>query len=176
MIEALSPDRFHDLVAGYGADPERWPAERRGGAVSCLVESGAARAAWRDAAELDSELDSVPPKATSSDLMEKVIAIGGAAAERKADKSANTLRYVVPYAAAAAIALIVGLAVPSPFRAGTDASLDTQTAATVPLTSEEPGDDLAALALVDGDTFADETGVSNGAVNGESLLSALPLL
>ena len=27
MIDALSIDRFHDLVASYGADPDRWPAE-----------------------------------------------------------------------------------------------------------------------------------------------------
>ena len=44
MIDDLSIDRFHDLVASYGADPDRWPAELRGNAVSCLVESEAARA------------------------------------------------------------------------------------------------------------------------------------
>ena len=176
MIDPLPLGRFLDLVASYGADPDRWPAGRRSGAVACLVESEAARAAWRDAAELDTDLDSVFGMETSSELIEKVTAIGGALQERNAGRLAGVLRYAVPYAAAAAIALVVGLAAPSPFRDGTGSSLQDQIAVSEPSFTSESDDGLTALALVDLGTLGDDESDSDDVLSDGSSLADLPLL
>ncbi len=169
MTDPLAIDRFHHLVAAYGADLDRWPADQRGGAVACLVESETARMAWRDAAELDDDLDSVAGLAAPTELMEKVVAIGGASQKPNAGILGGAMRYIVPYAAAAAIALIVGLAVPSPFRDGTGTSLQNEIALNEPSNTSEINGGLTDLALVDG-------GDSGNALSDESSLADLPLL
>ena len=176
MIDPLPLDRLHDLVASYGANPERWPADQLSGAVACLIESEAGRAAWRDAAALDADLDNVAGQETSPELMEKVMAIGGTSEEPNAGMSAGVLRYVVPYAAAAAIALVVGLAVPSPFRVGTGTSQLADIAVSEPSNSTGIDDGLTALALVDVGIFDDDENDSDNAFNTGSLLADLPLL
>jgi hypothetical protein len=169
MIDALPLDRFHDLVAAYGANPDRWPADQRPGAVACLVESEAAREAWRDAAELDVDLDGVAGFETPPELVEKVMAIGGASQKPHTGILGGALRYVVPYAAAAAIALIVGLAAPSPFRDGTGTSAQDEIALSEPSNTSEINGGLTDLALVDG-------GDSGVTLSDESSLADLPLL
>ena len=176
MIDALSIDRFHELVASYGADPGRWPAELRGRAVGCLVESEAARVAWREADDLDTDLDLVTSLDTAPELAESVLAI----ADRPgASASTKFIRQVIPYAAAAAIALVVGLAVPSPFRDTTGTALQDEVAVSEPEIVDDRSDNddiLTTLALVDTSAIADDESSTGDAVSDVSPLSQLPLL
>ncbi len=178
MIESLSIDRFLDLVAGYGADPDRWPAEQRGSAVGCLVESETARAAWRDAAGLDADLDSVPGLDMSPELVESVLAIADVGEKQYPGILTGAMRLALPYAAAAAIALVVGLSVPSPFRDAPGVTLQDEIAASETVIVDDTvdsGNGLTALALVDATVFADdETG--EVFLGDDNPLSELPLL
>ena len=168
MTDALPLEGFYDLVASYGADPDRWPAEARRGAVRCLVESGSARAAWREACELDAALDVVPAAHVSSELVQRTTAIG----------DAGILPGVVPYAAAAAIALIVGLAVPSPFRDGATPPTPVIAPEIASAPVAETPVDLTALALVDANGFADSDDITadDAGAGAGGLLADLPLL
>jgi hypothetical protein len=176
MTDALPNERFQDLVASYGADPDHWPDDLRGGAVRALVESELAREAWRDAADLDAALDSVAGQDLSPDLVENVLAIGANTGKRTPGKFSNISRHAAPYAAAAAIALVVGLAVPSPFRGAPDAGLRTEIAVIEPVIAEETGDSLAALALVDVSSFADDEADGTDTLSDEITLAGIPLL
>lgn len=176
MIDALSIDRFHDLVAGYGADPDRWPANQRSAAIRSIADCEAARTAWRDAAALDADLDTLPGVDMSPELAEKVIAIAKTPERPTNDILSGAARHALPYAAAAAIALVIGLNVPSPFRDATGTALQTGTASTEPVIIEETNDDLTTLALVDVRTFADDNNVIDDAEGDENELSGLPLL
>ncbi len=178
MIDALSIDRFNDLVASYGADPDKWPAELRGCAVASLVASETARAAWRDAAVLDGDLDSLLGLETSPEAVETVLAIAEAPAVQDGGKTAGLVRQFLPYAAAAAIALVVGLSAPSPFRNATEVVLVNQAAITVPTTDADTvdsDDGLTTLALVDVSTFADNEADTAEVSDDEITLSSLPL-
>ena len=176
MIDALPIDRFHHLVASYGADPDRWPTDQRGGAIRCLVDSEAARAAWRDAADLDADLDSVPDLQASSELVDRVLAIGDTPEKQNTGRVAGATSYVLPYAAAAAIALVVGLAVPSPFRDATGIALQDEAAVSEPAIVADSDDGLTTLALVDVGTFADDEADPDEALSDDSELTELPLL
>ncbi len=179
MIEPLSIDRFHNLVAAYGADPQRWPVDLRGGAVCCLVASEAARMAWREAADLDADLDHVPGLEMSSDAVDRVLAIAGAPPRPNAGMVSRPLRYVLPYAAAAAIALVVGLSVPSPFRDAGARSPEIAATNSGPEIVEDASDnagDLTQLALVDVSSFSDDESNTSTASDSENSLSELPLL
>jgi hypothetical protein len=106
---------------------------------------------------------------TPPELVEKVMAIGGASQKPHTGILGGALRYVVPYAAAAAIALIVGLAAPSPFRDGTGTSAQDEIALSEPSNTSEINGGLTDLALVDG-------GDSGVTLSDESSLADLPLL
>ncbi len=178
MIDYPSIDRFIDLVATYGADPQRWPADRRSAAVRCLVESEAARAAWSEAADLDGDLDCVPSVNTSPQLMENVLAIADAPKQRNTGRLPAAVRQFLPYAIAATIALVVGLSVPSPFRDATGAPPQNQAAVPEPAIVDDnadTSDGLTTLALVDFGIFADDETDASGESSGDSPLSALPL-
>lgn len=176
MIDALSIDRFRELVASYGADPDRWPADRRGGAVGCLVECAAARAAWRDAADLDGGLDAVPSLEISSELAARVTAIGAAPGRRADGRLTGVLRRSLPYAAAAAIALVVGLYVPSPFRDAPVTSLQNEANLFERAIDDDANDGLTALALVDVRTLADDETDGGTALSVGGQLADMPLL
>jgi len=176
MIDALSTDRFHHLVASYGADPHRWPADLRSAAVHTLVDSEAARAAWRDAADLDAGLDAVPGLEMSSELAKRVLAIADAPGKQASDTLSGAMRHTLPYAAAAAIALIVGLSVPSPFRDASVTTLRNEVNFTEPVIDDDTDVGLTTLALVDVRTLADDEADSSGTLSGDSQLADLPLL
>lgn len=176
MIDALSFERFQDLVASFGADPDRWPDDLRGAAVGALVESGAARDALRDAAELDADLDTVSGQIISSKLVDRVLAIADAPVERTTRTFSNIVRHTAPYAAAAAIALVVGLAVPSPFRDAIDTEIRNGIAVVEPAATEDTSDGLATLALVDVRSAADDETDIDDALTGEITLAGIPLL
>ncbi|MFT5181587.1 MAG: hypothetical protein ACI8S3_001471 [Alphaproteobacteria bacterium] len=179
MIDALSLERFNDLVASYGADPERWPVPLRGSATGCLVASEAARAAWREAADLDADLDSVPDLKMSPELVATVLAVAGAPEEENSAMLPGPLRFVLPYAAAAAIALVIGLSVPSPLRDTANTGLEIQAAISGPAVivgDTDNGTYLTRLALVDVSSFADDETNTSTASDTENTLSDLPLL
>ena len=58
----ITLDRLHVVLEAYGAEPGRWPAEERAGAIALIESSAEARALFEDAAALDDLLDrsSVP--------------------------------------------------------------------------------------------------------------------
>lgn len=176
MIDALPINRFQDLVASYGADPDRWPTEQRCGAIGCLVQSEAARDAWRDAADLDADLDSVPDQPASSELVDRVVAIGDAAKAQKSSIVVGVFRHTLPYAAAAAIALVVGLAVPSPLRDAAGVAVLDEAAVGQPQIVTDTNAGITTLALVDAGTFADDEADPDGVLSDDSLLNDLPLL
>lgn len=176
MIDALSIERFQDLVASYGANLERWPADQRSAAIHILVDSEAARTEWRDAADLDADLDSVPGQDMSPDLVARVQAIGDVSGTQNNRVMANVIRHTAPYAAAAAIALVVGLSVPSPFRDAIDTETRNGIAVVEPAATEDTSDDLNTLALVDVRTAADDEADSDDALSGEITLAGIPLL
>jgi hypothetical protein len=53
-------EAFLELIETHGADPARWPAERRAAALRLREASPAARAAWAEAAALDALLATAP--------------------------------------------------------------------------------------------------------------------
>ncbi len=61
----ISEQRLHQLLAAYGAEPQRWPAGEREQARALLQNSPAARRAWEQACSLDDWLEQaarpVPP-------------------------------------------------------------------------------------------------------------------
>ncbi|MCP3710183.1 hypothetical protein M3I54_24990 [Paraburkholderia sp. CNPSo 3274] len=71
----MTPERFHTLVAAYGADLQRWPQHERKDALEWAREHRAeANAALDEAVELDSWLsrDMVAPPARA--LFEQIVA------------------------------------------------------------------------------------------------------
>lgn len=179
MTSALSIDLFHDLVAAYGANPERWPGDLRSGAVSCLVASEAARSAWREAAELDADLDRMPGLDLSPEAADRVLAIASASQRHNTGLVSAALRHALPYAAAASVALVIGLSAPSPFRDTVTPSPEVVATIDTPQTVDDSADnfgDLSRLALVDVNAFADDETSASAASDAENLLSELPLL
>ncbi|NNE85641.1 MAG: hypothetical protein HKN28_16880 [Alphaproteobacteria bacterium] len=175
MIDALPLDRFLDLVASYGADPGRWPADLRAGAVSCLAQSEAARMAWQEAANLDADLDTLSSLELSPELAQSVLAI----ADAPPKQGIALLPTVLPYAAAAAIALVIGLSVPSPLRDATDVAPQVATVITAPVIEADTDNSevgLTTLALVDVTAFADNEGDTSDSSSDDISLSSLPLL
>ena len=81
----MALDRFRDLLDAYGADPHRWPTDRRAAAEALVAASVEARAARDEAAALDRMLDLAPAPAPSPELMARVLAAAprGAHARRR---------------------------------------------------------------------------------------------
>ncbi len=176
MTDALPIDRFYDLVASYGANLDRWPADFRNGAVRCLVDSEAARTAWQDAADLDAELDAVTGADITPALAERVLAIGATPETAKSSTPGGLLLNTLPYAAAAAVALMIGIVVPSPFRDAITSPQPVDIATIEPSSVDENVADLNTLALVDVSSLGDsETDAETASDNGIQL-TQLPLL
>ena len=71
----MTAERFHDLVAAWGADPRRWPADERAAAEAFVAANAeAARAALDEADAIDALLRKSPSPAPSAALRERVIA------------------------------------------------------------------------------------------------------
>ena len=71
----MTPERFHTLVAAYGADPQRWPQHERNDALEwARAHRAEADAALDDALELDAWLarDRITPPARA--LLEQIVA------------------------------------------------------------------------------------------------------
>lgn len=62
------------LLDAFGADPARWPPDRRAAALERLAASAEAHEAVAEAARLDGLLDLAPAPAVGEDRVERVVA------------------------------------------------------------------------------------------------------
>lgn len=175
MTDPLSTEEFETLVATYGAKLERWPEDLRHGAVRCLVESDTARSIWIEADALDDALDDVQPLETSPALFANIEAIAAAPTGQPRTGSSGTFPSFLPYALAASIALIVGIALPSPFNTSSTVPVPVETAISQPETTSDLVNGLTTLALVDIRTVGDEQGETDSTADDVNLLSDLAL-
>jgi hypothetical protein len=67
----MNPERLDQLIATYGAEPARWPADERAEAQALL---GANAAAIDAALALDSALDAWKPQFPTMDLRNRILA------------------------------------------------------------------------------------------------------
>ena len=111
--------RLSRLLDSYGADPARWPDDRRQAALQYLGRSTEARALRDEAARLDATLDRAVAPAPAPELMAEILA---AATERKPPFWAVPLwpfgpiwKPVSALAAAAMLGIAAGSFVPGPF-------------------------------------------------------------
>lgn len=69
----MQPDRFLEILAAYGANPDRWPDSERTAALKMLDESADARAAHMRA-QMDDQLLATPPDIIpSSNLTSRIL-------------------------------------------------------------------------------------------------------
>jgi hypothetical protein len=105
---------FTRLVEAYGADPKRWPAERRGDALALMKSDPGAAAILDEARSLDEVLDAAPVQAPSLVLRTAVAAsaLGGDRRRRAGHRSgqAGPLGRPLPRRLAAAAALAAACA------------------------------------------------------------------
>jgi hypothetical protein len=102
--DSLTLARLNELLAAYGASPERWPADERELAMRLIAASPAARAACDDAAAVDRLLDAASmPEAPSAALRARVLA--SAPQRRLRPAWQRPLAAGLPLAAAAVLVL-----------------------------------------------------------------------
>jgi ferric-dicitrate binding protein FerR (iron transport regulator) len=109
--------RFGALLDAYGAEPRRWPADRRAAAEALLARSSEAQALHAAAARLDALIDAAAIEPAPAHLVGRAIA---AAPQPKAVRGgwfAGWLKPAAGLAAAAALGIALG-GVVSPFGAG----------------------------------------------------------
>ena len=73
---------FTRLVEAYGADPKRWPAERRDDALALTKSDPAAAAVLDEARSLDEVLDAAPAQAPSL-MLRTVVAAAALGRDRR---------------------------------------------------------------------------------------------
>jgi anti-sigma-K factor RskA len=66
--------RLGQILGAYGADPARWPAEERAGALRLLADSAEAATMRDNAQALDSLLDEAPGLEPTPELMAEILA------------------------------------------------------------------------------------------------------
>ncbi len=67
-------ERLKQIIAAYGADPDRWPAEERPAAEALLRRSSQAQACLAEEARLDALLDEIPAGEVSPALAARIVA------------------------------------------------------------------------------------------------------
>jgi hypothetical protein len=106
MTMLMTMDRLKTLLDAYGASPARWPAEERAAAEAMIAASDEARAAFAEAARLDSLLDRAAPPPPADRLGWRLRGIGP-----KAEPTVSSLQprrgWMGSLARAAAVALAV---------------------------------------------------------------------
>lgn len=70
----MTMGRLTELLAAYGADPRRWPADERPAAEAMLAASADARALAERERELDLMLDAAPDAEVPAALIERLVA------------------------------------------------------------------------------------------------------
>ena len=113
--EALA--RFEALLDAYGAEPRRWPADRRAAAAALLARSPEAQALRAAAARLDGLIDAARVEPAPAHLIGRVLAAAPKPAAPRRGWVAGLLKPAAGLAFAAVLGLGLG-GVVSPFGAG----------------------------------------------------------
>ncbi|HEY7610596.1 MAG TPA: hypothetical protein VIF14_15295 [Alphaproteobacteria bacterium] len=120
--EALA--QFEALLGAYGAEPRRWPADRRAAAEALLARSPVALAMKAEAARLDSLIDGAGVEPAPAHLVGRVLAAAPGAAAPKRSWLGGLLRPAAGLAFAALLGLGLG-GVISPFAVVTSDMADS---------------------------------------------------
>jgi hypothetical protein len=115
--EGGSLARFEALLDAYGAEPRRWPEDRRAWAEALLARSPAAVSARDEAARLDLLLDAADTEGASAALMGRVLAAAPAPRRPLRLRLREILKPAIGLAFAAVLGLALGSVV-SPFATG----------------------------------------------------------
>ena len=150
---AMTEARLRDIIASYGASPQRWPADERVQALALLARSEAVQAHYDAAVRLDADLALLQPPAPSDALADRLADLMPETAERSSITGDRRLTGWRPAAIAASLllAFALGLVLPSPLR---EERPDPQPVAAIDVRSDEAADEsvfatLADLAVID---------------------------
>ncbi len=113
--EALA--RFESLLDAYGAEPRRWPHDRRAAAEALLARSPEARALQAAAARLDTLLDASGVEPAPAHLLGRVLAAAPQARRARGGWLAAFWKPAAGLAAAALLGVALG-GIASPFAGG----------------------------------------------------------
>ena len=157
---AMTEARLRDIIASYGASPQRWPADERVQALALLARSEAVQAHYDAAVRLDADLALLQPPAPSDALAERLADMMPAPAAPAVNSRKQRQNVWRPAAIAASLllAFALGLLLPSPLREQPVTPPDQIAVADV-----QPNDtDLASLAdLAVIDLTDDDVAVTN---------------
>lgn len=125
MTEPVTPDRVRDILAAYGAAPQRWPAAERDAILALVATDASLAQALAEARALDGLLDDAPAPPA---MMVNPIAIAAAArsggrstAAAPAVAAGPRLRWrIAGMAAAAVLGFVVGVSGLAPPRSTVD--------------------------------------------------------
>jgi hypothetical protein len=109
--------RFEELLDAYGAEPRRWPAERRAAAEALLARSPEAQARHAAAARLDRLIDTAEVAPAPAHLVGRVLAAAPAATAPRASWFGTLFKPALGLALAAVLGIALG-GVVSPFGTG----------------------------------------------------------
>jgi hypothetical protein len=114
--------RLREILDAYGADPARWPAEERAGALRLLSDSAEAAAMRDDAQALDSLLNQAPGLEPTPELMAEILARPSRSRGRALLEAlwpfGPIWRPALGMAAAVVLGVAVGALTPPPFGDG----------------------------------------------------------
>jgi hypothetical protein len=108
--------RFEELLDAYGAEPRRWPAERRAAAEALLARSPEAQTRHAAAARLDGLIGMAKVEPAPAHLIGRVLAAAPKAAPARASWFAGLFKPAAGLALAAVLGLALGNFI-SPFAA-----------------------------------------------------------
>jgi hypothetical protein len=110
----MTPDRLEELVAAYGADPQRWPADERSAALALLERVPLLHVELDRMAGLDAVLDRWPspaPRLDAESLTARITATRQARPEVLAKRRFRWPSLAWPNAAGLAAAALAGFLV-----------------------------------------------------------------
>ena len=169
----MTEARLRDIIASYGASPQRWPADERVQALALLARSDAAQTHYDTAVRLDADLALLQPPDPSDALARRIAGLMPEAAvgSEIATHRRLSIRRVAGIAASLILAFALGLVLPSPLR---DAPVTPTSVAVADPPSADAGAlsdtvTLADLALID---LADDDTVTT---SDSERLAAIPL-
>ena len=115
---AMTEARLRDIIASYGASPQRWPADERVQALALLARSEAVQAHYDAAVRLDADLALLQPPAPSDALADRLAELMPTTAAGAANSGRQRPNVWRPAAIAASLllAFALGLLLPSPLR------------------------------------------------------------
>ena len=126
--ERVALAQFEALLDAYGAEPRRWPADRRAAAEALLARSPEAQALCATAARLDALLDGAAPAPVPAHLIGRVLASAPGMATPKKSRLGGLLRPAAGLAFAALLGLGLGGLI-SPFAVANGETADMETVA-----------------------------------------------